>query len=127
MGVFTDGDLRRWLVKGNGLQDPLSPAITRYGYRLPEQWRAGERWKRCTNSISAAPVVDMDGVLVGRSSLHDLHRSRHRLIDAEAAIVSAPPVGNHFQSGLFSNCCLSSAFMSSSGLPSHWYLAYFFG
>ena len=37
VGVFTDGDLRRWLVKGNSLQDSLSPAITRPGYRLPEQ------------------------------------------------------------------------------------------
>ena len=55
VGVFTDGDLRRWLVKGNSLQDPLSPAITRPGYRLPEQWRAARRWKRCTNSTSARP------------------------------------------------------------------------
>ncbi|HGE8400277.1 TPA: arabinose-5-phosphate isomerase GutQ, partial [Serratia marcescens] len=66
VGVFTDGDLRRWLVKGNSLQDPLSPAITRPGYRLPEQWRAGEALEALHEQhISAAPVVDMDGVLVG--------------------------------------------------------------
>jgi arabinose 5-phosphate isomerase len=76
VGVFTDGDLRRWLVKGNSLQDPLSPAITRPGYRLPEQWRAGEALEALHEQhISAAPVVDMDGVLVGALNLHDLHQA----------------------------------------------------
>lgn len=74
VGVFTDGDLRRWLVKGNSLNDGLSPAITRPGYRLPEQWRAGEALEALHEQhISAAPVVDIDGVLVGAINLHDLH------------------------------------------------------
>lgn len=76
VGVFTDGDLRRWLVKGNSLQDALSPAITRPGYRLPEQWRAGEALEALHEQhISAAPVVNLDGVLVGAINLHDLHQA----------------------------------------------------
>lgn len=76
VGVFTDGDLRRWLVKGNSLNDGLSPAITRPGYRLPEQWRAGEALEALHEQhISAAPVVDIDGVLVGAINLHDLHQA----------------------------------------------------
>ncbi|VEA69436.1 Arabinose 5-phosphate isomerase GutQ [Serratia rubidaea] len=62
VGVFTDGDLRRWLVQGNKLEDPLSPAITRPGYRLPEQWRAGEALEALHEQhISAAPVVNVEG------------------------------------------------------------------
>lgn len=76
VGVFTDGDLRRWLVKGNSLNDGLSPAITRPGYRLPERWRAGEALEALHEQhISAAPVVDIDGVLVGALNLHDLHQA----------------------------------------------------
>lgn len=76
VGVFTDGDLRRWLVKGNSLNDALSPAITRPGYRLPEQWRAGEALEALHEQhISAAPVVDIDGILVGAINLHDLHQA----------------------------------------------------
>ncbi len=76
VGVFTDGDLRRWLVQGHGLNDALSPAITRPGYLLPEQWRAGEALEALhAQHISAAPVVDLDGVLVGAINLHDLHQA----------------------------------------------------
>lgn len=76
VGVFTDGDLRRWLVQGNKLEDPLSPAITRPGYRLPEQWRAGEALEALHEQhISAAPVVNVEGELVGALNLHDLHQA----------------------------------------------------
>ncbi|MGW1443092.1 arabinose-5-phosphate isomerase GutQ [Serratia rhizosphaerae] len=76
VGVFTDGDLRRWLVQGHKLEDPLSPAITRPGYRLPEQWRAGEALEALHEQhISAAPVVNVEGELVGALNLHDLHQA----------------------------------------------------
>ncbi|WON75836.1 arabinose-5-phosphate isomerase GutQ [Serratia sp. UGAL515B_01] len=76
VGVFTDGDLRRWLVKGNSLNDRLDLAITRPGYHLPEQWRAGEALEALHEQhISAAPVVNIDGVLVGAINLHDLHQA----------------------------------------------------
>ncbi|CNH51487.1 arabinose-5-phosphate isomerase GutQ [Yersinia intermedia] len=76
VGVFTDGDLRRWLVKGGTLQQPLGSAITRPGYRLPEQWRAGEALEALhQHHLSAAPVVNLDGKLVGAINLHDLHQA----------------------------------------------------
>ena len=126
VGVFTDGDLRRWLVKGNSLQDPLSPAITRPGYRLPEQWR------RRRGAGSAARTAHQRGPggryerrAGGGAQPARSASGRHRLINAGRH--HRRPRSDHFQSGLFSNCCFSSAFMSSFGLPSHWYLAYFFG
>jgi len=76
VGVFTDGDLRRWLVKGHSLHDPLADAMSRPGYQLPAQWRAGEALEALhQQNISAAPVVDSEGVLVGAINLHDLHQA----------------------------------------------------
>ena len=76
VGVFTDGDLRRWLVKGRTLDEPLMSAITRPGFQLPEQWRAGEALEALhQQNISAAPVVNSEGVLVGAINLHDLHQA----------------------------------------------------
>lgn len=75
VGVFTDGDLRRWLVKGHSLHDPLVSAMSRPGYQLPAQWRAGEALEALHEQhISAAPVVDSEGILVGAINLHDLHQ-----------------------------------------------------
>lgn len=76
VGVFTDGDLRRWLVKENSLNDPLVSAMSRPGYQLPAQWRAGEALEALHEQhISAAPVVDSEGILVGAINLHDLHQA----------------------------------------------------
>ena len=76
LGVFTDGDLRRWLVGGHTLQQPLLPAVTRPGFLLPAQWRAGEALEALhANHIGAAPVVDVNGTLVGALNLHDLHQA----------------------------------------------------
>jgi arabinose 5-phosphate isomerase len=76
VGVFTDGDLRRWLVQGHGLNEPLLNAMTRPGYRLSVQSRAGDALEALhQQNISAAPVVDSEGVLVGAINLHDLHQA----------------------------------------------------
>lgn len=76
VGVFTDGDLRRWLVKGYLLTDKVTDAMTRPGYLLPEQWRAGEALEALhQNHLSAAPVVNAEGILVGALNLHDLHQA----------------------------------------------------
>ncbi|WP_413734167.1 arabinose-5-phosphate isomerase GutQ [Sodalis sp. RH21] len=75
-GVFTDGDLRRWLVKGRGLGEPILDAMTRPGYLLPAQWRAGAALEALHQQhITAAPVVDTAGRLVGALNLHDLHQA----------------------------------------------------
>lgn len=74
VGVFTDGDLRRWLVKENSLSNQLEQAMTRPGYRFPSHWRASEALDALhEHQISAAPVVDANGILVGVLNLHRLH------------------------------------------------------
>ncbi|KYP95473.1 arabinose 5-phosphate isomerase, partial [Sodalis-like endosymbiont of Proechinophthirus fluctus] len=75
VGVFTDGDLRRWLVKGRALTAPIANAMTTPGYRLPLDWRAGAALEAMhQQQITAAPVVDADGDLVGAINMHDLHQ-----------------------------------------------------
>ncbi|MEN3260401.1 arabinose-5-phosphate isomerase GutQ [Sodalis endosymbiont of Spalangia cameroni] len=76
VGVFTDGDLRRWLVKGRALTAPIADAMTTPGYRLPLDWRAGAALEALhQQQITAAPVVDADGDLVGAINMHDLHQA----------------------------------------------------
>jgi len=76
VGVFTDGDLRRWLVKGRKLNDSIQDAMSRPGYVLPAQWRAGAALEALhQHHITAAPVVDEEGCLVGALNLHDLHQA----------------------------------------------------
>lgn len=76
LGVFTDGDLRRSILKGHQLNDGILPNITRPGFRLPEKWKAGEALQALhEHHISAAPVVNTDGKLVGALNIHDLHQA----------------------------------------------------
>lgn len=74
IGVFTDGDLRRLLLNHGTLQDEITHVMTKPGYRLPESWKAIEALKSFNDhNITAAPVVDHDGKLVGALNIHDLH------------------------------------------------------
>ncbi|MDF7671003.1 arabinose-5-phosphate isomerase GutQ [Orbaceae bacterium ESL0721] len=75
-GVFTDGDLRRLLLKNGTLQDAIIDVMTSPGYSLPETWKAVEALKSFhDHNITAAPVVDSDGTLVGVLNIHDLHQA----------------------------------------------------
>jgi arabinose 5-phosphate isomerase len=75
-GVFTDGDLRRWLLKGGSLNEIITQTMTRPGFLLPQHWRAGQALEALHQQhISAAPVVDVEGLLVGAINLHDLHQA----------------------------------------------------
>lgn len=76
VGVFTDGDLRRLLLKNGSLHDPIVGVMTSPGYRLPETWKAIEALKSLhDHNISAAPVVNNNGQLVGALNIHDLHQA----------------------------------------------------
>ncbi|WP_392560999.1 arabinose-5-phosphate isomerase GutQ [Orbus sturtevantii] len=76
IGVFTDGDLRRLLLNNGTLQDPIIQVITKPGYRLPEEWKAIEALKSFNDhNITAAPVVNNEGKLVGALNIHDLHQA----------------------------------------------------
>ena len=74
-GVFTDGDLRRWLVAGGTLNDGVTRAMTRNGVTLQADSRAVEAKERLMkHKISAAPVVDENGQLVGAINLQNFYR-----------------------------------------------------
>ncbi|EMW3457042.1 KpsF/GutQ family sugar-phosphate isomerase [Providencia rettgeri] len=74
-GIFTDGDLRRALLKGKQLQDKLDPLLTRPGYKLAEHLNVATAVEKLyERQISAAPVVNNDGILVGAINLYDLRQ-----------------------------------------------------
>ncbi|OCG35116.1 arabinose-5-phosphate isomerase GutQ [Gilliamella sp. Gris1-4] len=76
IGVFTDGDLRRLLLKNGTLQDNIMDVMTSLGYRIPESWKAVEALKLFTDhNITAAPVVNNNDELVGVLNIHDLHQA----------------------------------------------------
>ena len=75
-GVFTDGDLRRLLLKHGTLQDKIIDVMTSPGYQIPETWKAVEALKSFNDhNITAAPVVNNHGELVGALNIHDLHQA----------------------------------------------------
>ncbi|VYT98306.1 arabinose-5-phosphate isomerase GutQ [Metakosakonia massiliensis] len=75
-GVFTDGDLRRWLVAGGGLDAEVSAAMTRGGLTLNAQSRAIDAKELLMKrKISAAPVVDDGGKLVGAINLQAFYQA----------------------------------------------------
>lgn len=76
LGVFTDGDLRRLLLKNGTLQDAITQVMIAPGYRLPENWKAVEALKNLhDHNISAAPVVNHKDELIGALNIYDLHQS----------------------------------------------------
>lgn len=75
-GVFTDGDLRRWLVGGGTLDAAVQDAMTRGGITLQAQSRAIDAKEiLMKRKIAAAPVVDENGVLTGAINLQDFYQA----------------------------------------------------
>ncbi|ADO47291.1 arabinose-5-phosphate isomerase GutQ [[Enterobacter] lignolyticus] len=75
-GVFTDGDLRRWLVRGGTLNDAVSEAMTTGGVTLQSQERAIDAKEiLMRHKISAAPVVDENGYLTGAINLQNFYHA----------------------------------------------------
>lgn len=71
-GVFTDGDLRRWLVGGGKLEDAVTQAMTHGGITLLADSRAVDAKEQLMKRrISAAPVIDERQQLVGAINLQD--------------------------------------------------------
>ncbi|CUX96009.1 Arabinose 5-phosphate isomerase GutQ [Candidatus Gullanella endobia] len=76
IGVFTDGDLRRWLVKGLELTAPIIEAMTIPGYRFLPDWRASAALEAMhQQKITSAPVINLKGNLIGAINMHDLHQA----------------------------------------------------
>lgn len=75
-GVFTDGDLRRWLVGGGKLEARVSEAMTQGGLTLNADSRAIEAKEvLMKRKITAAPVVDEHGRLCGAINLQDFYQA----------------------------------------------------
>ena len=75
-GVFTDGDLRRWLVGGGRLETKVSDAMTKGGLTLNAESRAIEAKEvLMKRKITAAPVVDDAGRLCGAINLQDFYQA----------------------------------------------------
>jgi arabinose 5-phosphate isomerase len=75
-GVFTDGDLRRWLVGGGTLEAIVSEAMTQGGQTLNAESRAIEAKEvLLKRKITAAPVVDEHGKLCGAINLQDFYQA----------------------------------------------------
>ena len=75
-GVFTDGDLRRWLVSGGSLADSVNEAMTKGGVTIHDKARAVDAKEKLMKlKISAAPVVDENHRLVGAINLQNFYQA----------------------------------------------------
>lgn len=73
-GVFSDGDLRRWLLKGGQISAVIIDAMTPTGYTLSPSQLASEALAAFhERKISAAPVLSGDGRVIGALAMHDIH------------------------------------------------------
>ncbi|HWK72782.1 MAG TPA: KpsF/GutQ family sugar-phosphate isomerase [Povalibacter sp.] len=76
LGVFTDGDLRRMLEQPFDLLARMGDVMTRNPKSIRPRMLAAEAVHVMeTSSITALPVVDDDGMLVGALNVHDLFRA----------------------------------------------------
>jgi dTDP-glucose pyrophosphorylase len=72
VGLVTDGDLRRALLRGATLEDPLAPALTRDFLALtPQDGRAAALELMRARRIDAVPVVDGGGRAIGLHLLQE--------------------------------------------------------
>lgn len=76
LGVFTDGDLKRWILSEKSLKDPINIAMTTPGYSILETYCIDEALKILHQlKIKAAPVINTSGNLVGSVNIQDLYKS----------------------------------------------------
>jgi dTDP-glucose pyrophosphorylase len=86
-GVVTDGDLRRAILGGAALTDPLAPALTRrFVAVVPSDGRAAALELMRARRIDAIPVVDDGGRPVG---LHLLHQFLEPVTRSNWAVIMA--------------------------------------
>lgn len=72
-GIFTDGDLRQWLLKGGTLSAAVQDAMTSPGFTLSAgQYSAEALALFQERKISAAPVISATGEVNGAINAHDI-------------------------------------------------------
>lgn len=75
-GIFTDGDLRRWLLKSGNISARVSSAMTTPGFTLSAYQHATEALALFQErKISAAPVTDEQGYITGAINAHDIREA----------------------------------------------------
>lgn len=75
-GIFTDGDLRRWRLKGGNLCAQGQDAMTSPGFSLSAAQLAAEAQAIFQErKISAAPVTSDVGQIIGAINTHDIHEA----------------------------------------------------
>lgn len=75
-GIFTDGDLRRWLLNGGILNAPVQDAMTSPGFTLSATQHAAEALALFQQrKISAAPVISENGEVTGAINAHDIREA----------------------------------------------------
>jgi dTDP-glucose pyrophosphorylase len=95
VGVASDGDLRRALLVGKGLDDPLDPVLTTAFVAIgPEQGRVDALDLMRAHRIDAIPVVDADGRPV---ALHLLHAFLQPAIRDNWAVIMAGGQGRRLR------------------------------
>lgn len=75
LGVFTDGDLRRRIVEGCALDQPIANVMTRDPITVSATMRLGEvldLMEGTTRKIYFVPVADENGCLCGALRMHDV-------------------------------------------------------
>jgi dTDP-glucose pyrophosphorylase len=95
-GVVTDGDIRRALLRGATLDDPLEPVVNRRPVTVgPGEGRAAALELMRARRIAAVPVVDADGT---PNAIHLLHEVLERTPRPNWAIVMAGGEGRRLGS-----------------------------
>ncbi|CAX60120.1 KpsF/GutQ family sugar-phosphate isomerase [Erwinia billingiae] len=75
-GIFTDGDLRRWLLKDGSLRAQIKDAMTSPGLSLSAGQHAVEALALFQqHKISAAPVTSDAGRVIGAINAHDIREA----------------------------------------------------
>ena len=73
VGIFTDGNLRRHLLAGRGLDEPLEQAMSKDPIRIQVGKLASEAQHVLqSKQIDELPVVDADGKAVGVVDVQDI-------------------------------------------------------
>lgn len=73
LGIFTDGDLRRTILKKIDFQSPLETVMTQNPYRVSAEQLASEALLFMEEKkITVLPVMNNEQKVVGIIQLHDL-------------------------------------------------------
>lgn len=75
LGVFTDGDLRRRIVEGCSLDQPIANVMTRDPITVSASMRLGEvldLMESTSRKVYFVPVADENGLLCGALRMHDV-------------------------------------------------------